>query len=43
MYKCYKCGRVVEKLPEGSSMMCSCGSRIFMKVRSQRVKRVKAV
>ena len=43
MYKCYKCGRVVEKLLEGSSMMCSCGSRIFMKVRPQRVKRVKAI
>ena len=45
MYKCYKCGKVVprEKLLEGSSMMCSCGSRIFMKVRPQRVKRVSAI
>lgn len=46
MYKCWKCGRVVpyEKLfknPDGS-LMCTCGSRIFMKARPQRVKRVKA-
>jgi len=44
MYKCYRCGKVVprEKL-EGSSLMCSCGSRIFMKVRPQRVRRVRAI
>lgn len=43
MYRCYRCGRAMEKPPEGSGMMCSCGSRIFMKVRPQRVRRVKAI
>ena len=42
MYKCFKCGKIVpgEKLMEGSSPMCSCGSRIFVKVRPQLVRRV---
>jgi len=45
MYRCYKCGKVVpgEKPLDGSSLMCSCGSRVFMKVRPQRVKRVRAI
>jgi DNA-directed RNA polymerase subunit RPC12/RpoP len=44
MYRCYKCGKAVprEKL-EDSSLMCSCGSRVFMKVRPQRVRRVRAI
>jgi len=45
MYKCYRCGKIVprERLLEGSSLMCSCGSRVFMKVRPQGVKRVRAI
>jgi DNA-directed RNA polymerase subunit RPC12/RpoP len=44
MYKCYKCGKVVPRgRLDGSSLMCSCGSRILMKVRPQQIKRVKAI
>jgi len=45
VYKCYRCGKIVpsEKALESSSPMCSCGSRVFMKVRPQGVKRVKAI
>jgi DNA-directed RNA polymerase subunit RPC12/RpoP len=45
MYKCYKCGRIVpsERLLEGSSPMCSCGSRIFVKTRPEQVKRVRVI
>jgi DNA-directed RNA polymerase subunit RPC12/RpoP len=45
VYKCYKCGKIVlrERPLEGSSLMCSCGSRILMKVRPQQIKRVKAI
>ena len=46
MYKRYKCGRVYETLPQGSGgqlAACSCGSRVFVKARPPRVKRVRAV
>jgi DNA-directed RNA polymerase subunit RPC12/RpoP len=48
VYKCYKCGKILryEEIVErsgGRLMPCSCGSRIFMKVRPQRVRRVRAI
>lgn len=50
MYKCMKCGRPLppekEKVLLGSDwreVKCACGSRIFMKARPQRVKRVRAI
>jgi DNA-directed RNA polymerase subunit RPC12/RpoP len=46
MYKCYKCGRDYEELPKGSGdrlAACACGSRVFMKMRPQMVKKVRAI
>ena len=48
MYKCYRCGKILryEDMVEpsgGRLVPCSCGSRIFMKVRPQRVRRVRAI
>jgi len=46
VYKCMMCGRMYEKLPEGTSgrlAACTCGSRVFIKARPQRVKRVRVV
>ena len=46
MYKCYRCGKAYEELPEGSGgrlAACACGSRIFMKARPELVKRVRAI
>jgi len=46
MYKCMKCGKAYEGLPtnpDGRISICSCGSRMFLKVRPQRVKRVRAI
>ncbi len=49
MYKCLKCGRFLppdkerEFLgPNWGEVKCTCGSRIFMKVRPEHIKRVKA-
>ncbi|MQY67783.1 MAG: DNA-directed RNA polymerase subunit P [Hadesarchaea archaeon] len=50
MYKCMMCGRSLpperEKVLLGSDwrdVKCGCGSRMFMKVRPQRVRRMKAI
>jgi len=50
MYKCARCGRVMppekEKVglgPDWRDVKCGCGSRMFLKVRPQQVRRVKAV
>jgi DNA-directed RNA polymerase subunit RPC12/RpoP len=45
VYKCYRCRKIVpiEKALESSSPMCSCGFRVFMKVRPEQVKRVRAI
>lgn len=50
MYKCIMCGRVMppekEKAwlsPDWRDIKCGCGSRMFMKARPQRVKRVRAI
>jgi DNA-directed RNA polymerase subunit RPC12/RpoP len=48
MYRCYRCGKILEfgeivERSGGRLIPCSCGSRIFMKVRPQRVKRVRAI
>lgn len=48
MYKCYKCGKILQyrEIVDGSNgrlVPCSCGSRAFMKVRPQRVRRVRAI
>jgi DNA-directed RNA polymerase subunit P len=41
--KCGKCGRVVEKPPEGRLRCPYCGCRVLFKPRAEVVKRVKAV
>jgi DNA-directed RNA polymerase subunit RPC12/RpoP len=50
MYRCMMCGRTLppekEKIflgPDWREVKCVCGSRIFVKTRPQRVKRVKAI
>lgn len=50
MYKCWKCGRIMPSDKEREflglnwrEVKCTCGSKIFMKVRLQRIKRVKAI
>ena len=41
MYKCIKCGRVIEKFAD--RIRCPyCGNRIFVKLRPEIVKRVQA-
>jgi DNA-directed RNA polymerase subunit RPC12/RpoP len=49
MYKCLKCGRPLQPEKERAylssdwrEIKCTCGSRVFMKARPERVKRVKA-
>lgn len=43
MLKCVKCGRLIEKLPEGSLRCAYCPGRVLSKPRKSFVKRVRAV
>ncbi len=41
-YKCLRCGKVIDELPEGIIRCPSCSFRVLEKIRAEVVKEVKA-